>query len=152
MHVGVVPFSQAHRIKEHVRRAYDWQTRAQQQVTISAGVVGGVTLLWNAAVQRSIHTTNATNRQAEAKPALLYNENEQLSCSTCYTRNSWQDVDNCGATMRNSAEQSILEGLAQEVSSICVFMGEELAVIRFIQVLKWAKRVREAMSVKFTTS
>jgi hypothetical protein len=81
MHVGVVPFSQAHRIKEHVRRAYDWQTRAQQQVTISAGVVGGVTLLWNAAVQRSIHTTNATNRQAEAKPALVYTENEQLSVS-----------------------------------------------------------------------
>jgi hypothetical protein len=68
-------------MQEHVRRAYDWQTRAQQQVTISAGVVAGVTQLWTTAVQRSALTTNTTNRLSEAEAALKYTENEQLAVS-----------------------------------------------------------------------
>jgi hypothetical protein len=78
MQVYYVLFPQAERIKEHVRRAIDWQKTAQQHVTISAGVVAGGTLLWNAAVQRSTHTIN---RQAEAEAALVYTEDEQLSIS-----------------------------------------------------------------------
>jgi hypothetical protein len=73
-----ITYSQVARMRKHVRGAYRWQRRAQQQVTSSVGAVAAATLLWNAAVQCSERTADS-ERPAEA--ALIQTEEEQLKVS-----------------------------------------------------------------------